>query len=337
MSTDLHVVGVGHATLQDLGRPGYVAVGIPGGGAADQHAARTANTLVGNADAAPLIEVTASGLSLRAEHDVLLAVTGAADHVFVAGSRVPSWELLAVHAGAPVDVPAPTAGLRSYVAVNGRIHAPSLLGSVAPEPLLDSHQRLIAGEVLTVETALTRLPAGTVPYFRLGAGPPSYSVGGISTVGVTAGPESELLNGGLSQLTARFTVTPQSNHVGLRLDSPPLDLAPYDEILSRGVPVGAVELPPSGGVIVLLRGRLVTAGYPVVAVVTSVDVDVLGQLRPGDAVRFEPTPVEAAVSRLRARRLERRALASRTRTALAARGLDELVHPFHASSEEPST
>lgn len=330
MTAGLQVLRAGHATLQDLGRPGFAALGVPIGGAADQHAARTANTLVGNADGSPLVEITATDFAIRPDRDLLVAVTGAAGSVSVGGRSCPAWELLPVHAGQEVHVPAPTSGLRSYLAVNGDLRAPRTLGSVAPDALLDFTQRITDGTVLEVDGGLDELPTGSLLLFRLGVARPSYAVNGVSSVVVTEGPDAALLSGG-DPWAGEFAVTPQSNEVGLRLEGPRPEFTSYAELLSRGVPVGAVEVPPSGGVIVLLRARLVTAGYPVVAVATTVAMDVLGQLRPGDALRFTPTTVEAAVAELRGREARHRALAERVRNALASRGLGSHLQPDHAS------
>jgi 5-oxoprolinase (ATP-hydrolysing) subunit C len=334
MSTRLHVLQAGNASVQDLGRPGYAALGIAGGGAADQHAARVAQILVGNRETAPLLEVTGSELVVRADRDVLVAVTGAASTVRVAGRTSPTWELLPVPAGEEIRVPAPTTGLRSYLAVNGELAVETCLGSAAPDPLLGFAARLGDDDVLEVRTGLARLPASGLPLFRLAAPRPTYTVNGTTTIAVTGGPDLELLTGGLDGLAGDFSVTPQSDSVGLRLAGPDLALPAYDEILSRGVPVGAVEIPPSGGVIVLLRARLVTAGYPVVAVATTAALDLLGQLRPGDPLRFTPTTTDAAVAALRAAAADRQSLATRVRNALGSRGLAHLVHPDHASTTQ---
>ena len=324
MTTRVTVIRAGSSTLQDLGRPGLAFLGVPAGGAADQHAARTANALVGNADGAVHVEVTASELVLQADHDLLLSVTGAAECVWVDQRARPSWELLAVHAGEQVRVPPSSTGMRSYVAVNGAIEASTLLGSAAPDPLLEFIPRLEDGDLLEVCTALDAFPTTGLPLFRLGAGRPRGPVDGISTVAVTSGPDLHLL-GGLDRLGGVFAVTSESNAVGLRLSGQSLGLAGYPEILSQGVPVGAVQVPPSGDVIVLLRARLVTSGYPVVAVATAGGTDVLGQVRPGDTLRFRPSSTAAAVATLRARDDAHRALTARVHNALTARGLSQVL------------
>ena len=316
----LRVERVGHAVVQDLGRPGHGGLGIAVNGALDQDAARTANILVGNAEPAPLVEVTGSELVLVADADVLLSVTGAAQGVLVDGHRQPAWETLAVSRGARVVVPVAARGYRSYIAVNGAIRAPQALGSVAPDPLLGVGTRLLGGDRIAVDSdhlAHADGPLGRL--FRLGTA--RAPLDDVLTVQVTEGPDLGRLARGRDALVAPFRLLPQSDHVGLRLEGPAVEQTSAEEILSRGVPIGAVEVPPSGGIIVLLRGRLVTAGYPVVAVVTTASLDVLAQARPGDAVRMVFCDVAAAHAGLRRRTAERADLAGRVRAAFAAKGL----------------
>lgn len=321
----------GHCVVQDLGRPGYASIGIPANGAADQHAARTANILTGNADRAPLLEITGSELTFTADADVLLAVTGAATTVVVDGHALPAWETLTVFAGSQVRVPTNNTGFRSYVAINGTLQADRTLGSVAPDRLLSVGRSLSAGDTVDVRTDFT--PHRTscwAPLFRLGATP----VRTQDTVEVDAipGPDIDRICGGLDALEGPFVVSPQSDHIGLRLSSPPIERTTTDEILSRGVPVGAIEVPPNGGIIMLLRGRLVTAGYPVLAVATSESLDRLGQARPGATVRVKVCSVDSALTRLRARSDERLNLARRVREAFTASGIQNAISDLHTST-----
>ena len=100
----------GLAVVQDLGRPGHGDQGIAVNGASDRGSAQVANTLVGNAPGAPLVEVTGSALALRADADTLVCVTGADTSPNVAGRPVPTWDPVLVESGAVLEVPAPLAG-----------------------------------------------------------------------------------------------------------------------------------------------------------------------------------------------------------------------------------
>ena len=116
-------------------------------------------------------------------------------------------------------------------------------------------------------------------------------------------------------------VSPQSDHVGLRAEGPTPARTTSHEILSRGVPVGAIQVPPSGGLLVLLYGRLLTAGYPIPYVATTVSMDTLGQVRPGDRLVLRRTDEANAIAQLLASRSELAEVARRAATALRASGL----------------
>ncbi len=320
----LLVERAGHAFVQDLGRPGHGGIGIAENGALDQDAARTANILVGNAESSPLIEVTGSELAFVAVDDLLLAVTGAAEQVVIDGHAQPAWEALAVSRHARIVVPLPRLGHRSYVAVNGTLRADRALGSVAPDHLLGVGNRVSAGERLVVDSSYDAHAGGDLGrVFRLGARRPQLS--SPATVRVTEGPDLQRLTHGRADLETAFAVLPQSDHVGLRLEGDAVEQNSREEILSRGVPIGAVEVPPTGGLLILLRGRLVTAGYPVVAVVTTASLDVLGQVGPGDSLALRFCGVAAARATLRQRVAERSALTERVRSAFTAKGLSQIL------------
>jgi allophanate hydrolase subunit 2 len=229
-----------------------------------------------------------------------------------------------------VRVEAADAGARLYVALNGRISAEPVLGSVAPDRALGLGRRLAPGDALFLDSRFTGLdhPFSRVPLFRLGA--PRPVLGRATTVDVTAGPDAAEFDEGWSAGT--FEVSPQSDAVGLRLAGPVPPRSSSAEILSRGVPVGAVEVPPAGGLIVLLRGRFVTAGYPIVAVAATTALDRLGQVRPGDTLTFRIRTAESTRAELREREQRLAELAARVARAYRHVGLADVVHEDHLSS-----
>lgn len=324
---------VGHACLQDLGRPGWCAVGLGGNGASDGYSAKVANTLVGNSVTAPVVEVTASAFSFSADRHVLIAVTGAAEQVLVDGQPQPAWEVLVVEPGRRVRVDAPRRGLRSYLAFNGRLDATAVLGSVAPDPLLGVGEQLRAGDRLHLHTSFETFdhPHLRIPVFRLGASRPCLSR--TIVVDVTQGPDSTEFAEHALERASPYQVSMHSDYVGLRLLGETPSRSVDTEILSRGVPVGAVEVPPAGGLLVLLRGRLVTAGYPVVGVATAASVDRLGQARPGDSVVFRGCSTVEAVTAARRRQAELVELSLRVHTVLGAAGL---AHVLDAAHQDPT-
>lgn len=123
------------ATVQDLGRPGYAHLGVPGSGAADRGAMMLANRLVGNTVSAATIECTLGGLTLTTDTDVLMAVTGADTVVRVDGTPVGVAAAVALRAGSELSVDAPSWGCRNYVAVRGGVDVPPVLGSRSTDVL----------------------------------------------------------------------------------------------------------------------------------------------------------------------------------------------------------
>jgi allophanate hydrolase subunit 2 len=109
-----------------------------------------------------------------------------------------------------------------------------------------------------------------------------------------------------------------------------------DEVISRGVPVGAVELPPGDELLILHRGRGVTAGYPVLAVVTPLSLDELGQARPGDSVSFRRTTIEQAGQDMRSWRTRLDLLRRRVDSVFASLGVTDLLEPRPNKPDQPN-
>ena len=290
MKGTLTVQQAGNSVVTDLGRFRGPHFGLPVNGALDQQSARIANVLAGNPDGAPLIE-------LVTDADTLVAVTGAPASVTVNGSPRPQWEPVSVRAGEILSVRGISQGLRTYIAVHGSVDAPTLLGSCAPDTVIGFGLRLQDGTRLGLRTTCQpiRHPYFDLPLFRLGVQRPDF--GPNLVVEATEGPDVEEFGDTAEHIYgSSYTVSGRSNHIGLRLGGTLPRRTTDRELLSRGVPVGAVEVPSQEELLVLHRGRGVTAGYPVLAVVTTASLDTLAQARPGDRVTFRKTTVEAATA-----------------------------------------
>lgn len=291
----LDIAEAGLATVQDLGRSGVSRLGVSANGASDQYSARWANVLLGRPQGAPLIEVTGSALAFAPTTATTVAVTGASADLRVDGRPAPLWCSLRVGAGEVVSIRNITDGLRCYVGVGGEIEAPRFLGSTAPDRALGFGRQLASGDRLPFRPACERVEVDSLLTSRIR---PRY--GSPWTLDVCAGPEWDRFAGVRSTiLSTEFTVDPKSNHVGIRLlaDLPHIGLT--GELSSRGVAIGAVEITPSQELVLLHRGRSITAGYPVVLVVTTSSLAAAGQLRPGDRVRFRLVTIEEATARHR--------------------------------------
>ncbi|MGY1707470.1 biotin-dependent carboxyltransferase family protein [Geodermatophilus sp. SYSU D00697] len=269
-------------TVQDAGRPGQGSLGIGRSGACDRAAAALANRLVGNDPGAAVLEVTLGGLALRADADLVVVTTGAR----CAGGAAHNAPVR-LAAGEELRLGPPASGLRTYVGVRGGIAVEPVLGSRSTDLLSGLGPPAVsAGDVLPVGP-----PAGAMPGVDLAPVPDPAD--GEVTVRVLPGPRADwFADTALPALTGTaWTVTGESNRIGLRLDGPPLERGRTGELASEGMVRGALQVPPSGLPVLFLADAPVTGGYPVLAYVADEDVDRCGQLRPGQALRFRGAPL----------------------------------------------
>lgn len=286
------------ATFQDLGREQSEALGVPCGGAADQHSAAVANILVGNDRRATLLELMGGRFSFTTSKPVLIAVTGAPADVTVNGSRVSMWEPVCVPAKARVVIANARGGMRNYLVFCGTLVADHFMGSTAPEARMGFPQQIAVGQHLELKTSYTGFehPYLTQPLFRLPVPIPSLEHP-LWTIDIVEGPETDAATGIRELLASReYTVTAKSNHVGLRLDGPVVHPEGLGEIVSHGVPIGAFEIPHGDELIILGRYRTLTAGYPIVAFATTASMPMLGQARPGQRMMFRWVSQDKAVA-----------------------------------------
>jgi len=268
-------------TVPDLGRRGYAHLGVPRSGALDVPAAGYANRLVGNPVDAALLETTLGGVTLRVSGTTTVAVTGAPAAVALDGRPRPFAEPVVVRDGETLTVGPATSGLRSYVALSGGIDVEPVLGSRSTDTLSGLGPR--------------PLSAGT----SLRLGEPFGSRHGVDVpvvlrypdtvrVRVLPGPRLDWFTEDALQRLAStgWTVSHESNRVGVRLDGPPLTRRRHAELPSEGLVLGAIQVPASGKPLVFLNDHPTTGGYPVVGVVAAADLAVCAQLRPGNEVCF---------------------------------------------------
>ena len=301
----LSITRPGISAVTDLGRHAGGAVGQLTGGALDQYSARAANALVGSRQSAPLLELVAADFAATTSANLLVAITGAPADVTVNGVPMPQWEPFWWPAGTELAVSSIRLGLRVYLAVHGELDAPLLLGSCAPDNVLGFSGPLQRGAAITVTPGPLRLyhAPSAVPVVRGAVQPLPFAEHWL--IPVTDGPDRDQFGATADRLhRGTFVIGNRSNHIGLRLSATAGARVPVrertDEVLSRGVPIGAVEVPAGDELLVLHRGRGVTAGYPVLAVVTRVGLSLLGQARPGHTVQFVRTSLTEAVAAARA-------------------------------------
>ncbi|KQW42411.1 allophanate hydrolase [Pelomonas sp. Root662] len=282
------------ATVQDLGRPGWRDLGLSRCGALDDLALQWGNLLVGNAADAAGLEFTLGPASLRIDADCCIAVTGTDTEARLDGQPLRPWWRQRVRAGQTLQLAAPHARMRSYVAISGGIAVPPTLGSRSTD--LKAGFGGLHGRALREGDRLPLDPPTSVPTRAIGLRPPDWS----ACVRVLPGPEHDDFAEGF--WGADWRVTPQSNRMGYRLAGPTLVRPRGTELASHGVLPGVIQVPPSGQPIVLLADAQTTGGYPNIGVVIRADLWKLAQLRLGATLRFVPCTQDEAIAALRAQR-----------------------------------
>lgn len=280
-------------TVQDLGRPGLGALGVPAGGAADADALRLGNLLLGNDAGAAALEATLDGPELLFEEDALVALVGAPFDARLDGEPLVPWGAAEVPAGTRLAMGRALSGARGYLCVRGGIDVPVVLSSRSTDVAtgFGGHEGrpLCAGDLLRAGSV-----AGTPRGRRVEAGAARWS-GPRRLLRVTPGPQREWFGDDAADafVSRPFRVSASSSRAGVRLEGEPI-AAPTRSLVTEGVATGAVQVPPAGLPIVLLVEHPSTGGYPKIANVISADLSALAQLRPGEAVRFASVSFEEA-------------------------------------------
>lgn len=279
-------------TVQDRGRAGWEALGIPRGGAVDYYAYAWAIQLAAGTPDSAVLQATLLGPTFTVSDDCWLATTGA-EVVTVNEREYPGWAGFQVPAGSTVAVKK-VVGARAYIAVAGGIMSEPVLGSRSTD--LESGfggyqgRALQAGDVIPIgdvpgaalpNTESMRHPGPPVPQRPL-------------TVRVVEGPRNDEFVSEAADVFYgnEYRVSPQSNHMGIRLSGAIIPTPSRGTRISEPMPPGGVQVTPAGQPIILLNARGTIGGYPLLATVITADIWRLGQARPGDRVRFQSVTVD---------------------------------------------
>ncbi|WP_048151779.1 5-oxoprolinase subunit C family protein [Palaeococcus ferrophilus] len=286
-------------TVQDAGRRGYRKLGVPVSGFMDDFSARIANYLVGNPGDAPLLEFLLAGPKLRFNASAVFAIAGDTE-VRLNGVPVEPWMSHWAKRGDLLEVETLRSGLYGYIAFAGGITCERLLGSCSAYPKAGLGKPLKAGDGLNVGYAILTGKEGRYlpPQLR-----PDHSRDRVE-VRVLLGPDLEHFTerGIETFLNSKYTVTPESDRMGYRLDGPAVEHSGRDAgIVTEPLVPGTVQVPANGKPIVMMKDAQTTGGYAKIATVISADIHLLAQSRPGTMVRFREVPLDEARETLRRR------------------------------------
>ena len=304
----IEVLGAGLlTTVQDAGRIGYQKLGIAPSGALDLTAMRTANILVGNPPDEAVLELTFLGPELRFTAPGIVAVTGGDLQAALNGAPVKRYAALAVKTGDVLKFGAAKDGCRACLAFAGGLELPAVMGSKSTNLKCGfggfRGRRLQSGDVIAFAAPKTGLP-----FFPLRElTPPKF--GNEAALRVVLGPQDDAFTErGLRTFFGEpYRVTNRFDRMGCALEGPAVEYRDKADIISDGIPAGAVQVPSGGKPIVMLADRQTTGGYAKIGAVIAADLPLLAQRRPGDTVRFLRISVSAAqrIGRREAKRLRK--------------------------------
>lgn len=285
--TALSILSAGPATsLQDTGRFGWQRFGVGPAGAMDRFSLGLANALVGNDPGAAAIEFALAGGRLKVEGGtVRLALAGADCPLKIEGTAVPAFTSASAREGQVVEVGHARSGVFAYLAVAGGFAVPPTLGSISLHHRTGvgglAGRSLRAGDILPL---LLAEPSG--PERALPGAVPAQS----GPIRVVLGPQEDYFTPtAIATLVEQdYQVSEQADRMGIRLVGPKLEhSAKGYNIVSDGIPTGAIQVPGNGMPLILLADRQTTGGYPKIATVIGADLPRLAQSAPGTKLRFQ--------------------------------------------------
>ncbi len=290
-------------TVQDLGRIGYMALGMPTAGAMDRVALVLANALAGNPGTTAALEIGVMGPDLKVEADsVRIALVGPLSPALIDGPDAPPRPLESnrthlLKRGQVLRVGMVEGSSTACLAVAGGFALPAFMGSLATYARAGiggfQGRKLAAGDALPL--AIEQAPGGDE---RRLAAPFDYGSGPIRVVW---GPQDDYFSdrGHATFIGSEYRVSKEADRMGIRFEGPTIEHATSvdkggADIISDGIGPGAIQVPGAGLPIVLLADRQTVGGYPKIATVASVDLPRLGRLLPGATVRFAAIDVAEA-------------------------------------------
>ena len=290
-------------TVQDTGRFGHQAAGIPEAGAMDRASLRLANALVGNPEDAAALELTVFGGTFEFDGEGTIALTGADMRPFLNGNRMPVNTAVPVKTGDRLELGAASRGMRAYLAVSGGIDVPVVLGSRSTDLKsrlggLDG-RKLRAGDVLEIgsrpqaaaelaevqgspcEPVLQRLAQSTDPE-------------GVTRIRFLFGPQDAMFAEDAKKTftDSIYTLSAACDRMGYRLEGAAVPSLNGTDILSEGICFGSIQVPANGQPIVMMADHQTTGGYAKIGTVLSEDLPLLAQLGPGKRIHFVPVTLE---------------------------------------------
>ena len=273
-------------TVQDSGRPGFAHLGISASGAADAFSFRIGNRLVGNDPNTAALEITLTGGEYGLGSNAIIAITGSAFDVSIDDQPVTNWNGYKIQKGQCLRINSSHDGARCYVCVQGGFDVPPLLSSRSTH--LMTGLGGFGGRTLRKGDVLELGHASELQCAKMNNVNEIQRQLNCDTIRVTKGLEEDWFNDDSwdSFLNNQFSVSQAFSRMGIRMEGTSIESSSGHEILTQGVPLGAVQVPGNGQPIISFVEHQTTGGFPRIANVISADLCKVGQLKPGDRFKF---------------------------------------------------
>ncbi|WP_413479222.1 biotin-dependent carboxyltransferase family protein [Vibrio hibernica] len=293
----LYVVSSGMLTLiQDLGRQKVGHLGLSAGGPADVHAFCWANRLVGNRSDRPALEITFGKVILRAQCDVMLALTGAEMSASIDGIAIGNWRSFLLKQGQELKLGYAKKGFRAYLAIQNGINVPKSYGSAAtvvrnqlgglaqsPGRALQEGDSFGNGNSVNEILEPKFVPPRFIPQYHQ-----DVKIGVFETYQANLFPKKQKNK----FYSNAYAVSDKLDRMGIRLQGEAIfaerEGQPVKGILSEGIAHGSIQFPPNGQPIILINDRQTLGGYPKLGCVSKMSLMRLAQARPGVNLHFYP-------------------------------------------------
>lgn len=271
-----------HTTIQDKGRMGYQHLGVPFGGCMDVKSAKGANWLVGNAPDAALLEITLIGPEIVFHGSGQIALTGANLSPKINGEPIPVNQTLQIADGDLLTFGKCKYGCRSYLAIAGNWLVPQWLKSASAYNAQFTPKSILKkGDSIAVET--------TSAEFKTLSASQNMIFPGEVRVRMSRGPEFDSISEDVLDqlLDCDHSISVYANRMGYRLETKIKRYKAASELISSGIIPGTIQITNEGQPIILMKDAQTTGGYPRIGTIFSSDLNIVGQLKPGDKIWFD--------------------------------------------------
>ena len=277
--------------VQDLGRDGYTHIGISPTGAADKVSMKIANLFLGNHINDAVLEITLFGGTYLFDMPTTICLSGSHFPAKIRGDEVPFNKPITIQKGDILSIGGSISGARCYLAVQDGFNVADLLGSSSTHVMSKSGgfrgRNLQKKDQLAYNEPEKR-------YFPIDRKfPIDYN---RSIIRATPGLQHSLFDKPTQELffSKEYTVSHQSNRMGIRIHGPKIQKRTSEDMITEGLPLGAVQVTGNGDSIITFVDHQTTGGYPKIANVIAADMHKVGQLRPGDVFTFELITMDKA-------------------------------------------